>query len=430
MKMLLVVMAMILAWPTGSFAATTQVDSLIEKLVEKGILDKKEARELKMEIAQDAKVITEDAAKSQVPEWVMNTKLKGDARIRYQFERQKNDDAGRARGRVRLRLGLENKVNDQWKVGAGLATSEVDSNGTTRDDARSTNMTFNDSFARGDIRLDYAFIEHQPAPWFKLVGGKFVKTDYLWTPTDMLWDTDINPAGGSAHFEHTLLTNDLTAYANTGSWVIDENGKVNRADPFVFYGQGGLKFKQPVFDVNVAGTYYGFNGVKGIALDGTASTNTLVGSVLKYDYDAIGASTEFGINNPTMGLLPIPRFALFGDFIQNVDSGDEEDDGLASAVDEGTGWAAGVKIGDEKVNGKGQWQWKYQYTNLGANAWPDAFPDSDRLGGRTDTKGHEAILEIGLTKNVVLSFDYYQDDRIKAAKNRQRLVQADLNVKF
>ncbi|MBI4308872.1 MAG: putative porin, partial [Candidatus Omnitrophica bacterium] len=419
-KFLGLLVAGLCAWPAGAFAASTQVDSLIEKLVEKGILTKSEARELKMEIAEDAKALQEDSVKSTLPEWIQNTKIKGDVRVRYQYERQKNDTEARSRGRARFRLGLDNTINDQWKIGAGLATSEV---GSTTDDARSTNMTFTDGFRRGDIRLDYAFAQYQPAPWFKGITGKYIKSDYLWAPTDMLWDTDINPAGGSVHLEHAL-TGHLSAYANSGVWVIDENGKTDRADPFLVYNQGGVKFKQPNYDFNLAGVFYGFNAVKGAAMDGTASTNTLTGTVLRYDYDAFGGSAEFGINNPTAGILPIPRLAFFGDIIQNIDSGGDEDGRTGSAVDEGTGWAAGFKFGDDKVNGKGQWQWKYQYTNLGANAWPDAFPDSDRLGGRTDVRGHEAILEYGLSKNVVLGLDYYQDDRIKGAENAQKLIQA------
>ncbi len=424
-RILTLIVAMVLAMPTASWAAATQVDSLIEKLVEKGILDKAEARALKMEIAEDAKAIQEDAVKTGLPDWVKTTKLKGDVRVRYQYERRENDTESRTRGRIRYRLGVENQVNPQWKVGAGLASSE---SGSTTDDARSTNQTFNDSFRRGDIRLDYAYAEHQAAPWGKFIAGKYTKADYLWAPTDMLWDTDINPAGGAVHVEKQL--GKLTTYLNGGVSVIDENNKTDRPDPYMHYGQAGVKYKEDVFDANLAGVYYGFNGVKGVALDGTASSNTLAGSVLKYDYDSIGASAELGINNPTVGVLPIPRLALFGDFIQNLDSGTSEDDGLNSAVDEGTGWAGGVKVGDEKVNGKGQWQVKYQYTNLGKDAFPDAFPDSDRLGGATDIKGQEWELTIGLSKNVSLGFDYYQDQRIKAAKNPQKIVQADLNVKF
>lgn len=405
---------MFLSVSTVSHAATTEVDALIQKLVEKGILEKEEAREIKAEIVKDAKVIQEDRIKQVTPEWVQNTKLKGDLRLRYQYERRKNDTEARGRGRIRYRLGLENKVNDQWKVGAGLASAEV---GSTTDDARSTNQTMTDVFRRGDVRLDYAYGEFQPAPWAKAIAGKFNKSDYLWVPTDLLWDTDINPGGAAINLSHKF-SDELSTYANAGYWMIDENGKVDRPDPFMHYGQAGLKSKVGVFDANVAGVYYGFNSVKGITLDGTSSTNTLTSGVLQYDYDSLGASAEVGINAP-FGMELIPRLSVFGDFIHNLDPDDDEN-----------GWAAGIKLGDAKVVGKNQWQARYQYSYLGKDAFPDAFPDSDRLGGITEVKGHEVVLEYGLSKNVTLALDYYQDDRIKSAHNRQKLVQADINLKF
>ncbi len=414
-KWIFVMTTVMFTLTTGlGYAATTQVDSLIEKLIDKGILTKSEAREIKQEIVSDEKVLREDAMKTSIPEWVQKTKLKGDARVRYQYEKKKNDTESRTRGRVRFRLGLENQVNDQWKIGAGLATAEV---ATTSDDARSTNMTFTDGFRRGDIRLDYAFAEFQAAPWAKAIAGKFVKTDYLWVPTDLIWDSDINPAGAGLHLEHKFSDN-LNVYLNDGLWVIDENGKTDRTDPFMGYVQAGVKTQMGAVDAHVAGIYYGFAGVKGTTVDGTSSTNTLTGGVLQYDYDSLGASAEIGIKNP-LGLESIERLAFFGDYIQNVDPNDNK-----------IGWASGVKFGDAKVVGKNQWQVKYQYSYLGMDAFIDAFPDSDRLGGVTDTKGHEWILEYGLSKNVVLGLDYYQDDRITGTKNRQKLIQADLNLKF
>ncbi len=396
------------------WAASTEVDALIQKLVDKGVLTKDEGRDIKQEVAKDSKTFQEDRINQATPDWVKNTKLKGDLRVRYQYERRENDTEARTRGRIRYRLGLENKVNDQWKVGAGLASAEI---GSTTDDARSTNQTFTDNFRRGDIRLDYAFAEYQPAPWGKAVAGKCVKTDYLWAPTDLLWDTDINPAGGAVHLEKKF-SEAVTAYANSGVLVIDENGKVDRPDPFLFYSQAGLKNKMGPFDSNIAGIYYGFNGVKGTVLDGTASTNTLSGGVLDYDYDSLGISAEFGLKNP-LALESVERLALFGDFITNTDPEADEN-----------GWAAGIKFGDAKVNGKNQWQIKYQYASLQKDAFPDAYPDSDRLGGITDVHGHEWILEYGLSKNVILALDYYQDDRISAASNHQKLLQADVNFKF
>lgn len=411
----------------GPAKAATQVDALINKLVEKGILNKKEALDLKAEIVNEEKVAREENFKQGLPEWVQNTKLKGDFRLRYQYERKASDTDSRDRGRVRYRLGLETKLTDQVKVGAGLASGA--------DDPRSTNQTFQDTFERGDVRLDYAYGEYTPNKKLALIGGVFPKTNYLWAPTDLLWDTDINPTGGAVHFENPLIGN-ATGYLNSGVLAIDESTSSDLTDPFMTFVQGGLKWKDKLegekFDANIAGTYYAFNGVKGANLDWCSGTNTgrtagantttgVCSGAPKFDFDSAGVSAELGANQLFNG-LPLnidDRIAVFGDFIHNVDP---------SALN--NGWATGVKFGHKKVANKNQWQMKYQYSYLGKDAWYDAFPDSDRYAGQTDTRGHEAILEYGLHKNVILSLDYYQDQKIKAAKNKQHLLQADLNFKF
>lgn len=418
--------------PHTVFAAT-QVDSLVEKLVEKGILTKSEAVELKAEIIQDEKVAREEGLKQSLPEWVANTKLKGDLRLRYQYERKKNDIEHRGRGRYRYRLGLENQVNDKLKVGAGLASGG--------EDPRSTNQTFQDTFERSDVRLDLAYAEYAPAPWGKIIGGVFPKKDYLWTPDDLLWDTDINPTGGAIHLEKPMASNKVTPFLNSGFLMLDESSvgdsssKDDKADPFVTYVQGGLKWKdQPEgekFDATAAGTYYAFNSVKGTNLDWCAGTNTgrTSGSTSagactgtpKYDFDSVGASAEFGVRN-LLGGLPFridDRIAIFSDFIHNVDPTDDQN-----------GWAFGTVFGHKKVANWGHWQAKYQYSYLGKDAWLDTFPDSDRYSGGTDVKGHEIVFDLGLSKNVSLGLDYYQDQKIKGTKNLQHLWQADMNFKF
>jgi hypothetical protein len=70
------------------------------------------------------------------------------------------------------------------------------------------------------------------------------------------------------------------------------------------------------------------------------------------------------------------------------------------------------------------------YTRLEKDAFLDTFPDSDRLGGRTDVKGFEFILDYGLSPNVYLTLDYYRFDRIAAISDQEDLLQTDLNFKF
>jgi hypothetical protein len=58
------------------------------------------------------------------------------------------------------------------------------------------------------------------------------------------------------------------------------------------------------------------------------------------------------------------------------------------------------------------------------------FPDSDFYGGRTGVRGHEIVLAYAVAKNVSFGLDYYLADVIEGDENQQRLLQADLVVKF
>ena len=116
MKRFIGLLVLGLIWFGGappSFAASTSVDSLIRKLVDKGILTEKEALELKGEIASDEKLIHEEGFKQSLPSWIQDVKLKGDFRLRYQYERKETDADARERGRIRYRLGIETKINEK-----------------------------------------------------------------------------------------------------------------------------------------------------------------------------------------------------------------------------------------------------------------------------------------------------------------------------
>ena len=178
------------SFSSSVFAATTQVDALIEKLVEKGILNRQESIKLKAEIADDEKIVREEGLKQSLPSWVRETKFKGDLRLRYQNKHEKaaNDYSKDTNiGRVRMRLGLESKVNDKLNVGIGIATGSGD--------PRSTNISFGGYNTKKTVVLDYAFAKYSPVPWLNLVGGKMLLNDALWEPTDLIWDTDITPEG-------------------------------------------------------------------------------------------------------------------------------------------------------------------------------------------------------------------------------------------
>ncbi len=70
-KIILVIGLIYLLFGSVSFAATTQVDALIGKLVEKGILSRQESIQLKSEIVEDEKLKAEE----NLPPWVKDTNI-------------------------------------------------------------------------------------------------------------------------------------------------------------------------------------------------------------------------------------------------------------------------------------------------------------------------------------------------------------------
>ncbi len=325
--------------------------------------------------------------------WANKVRIKGDIRLRYQYQ---DEDASisRDRGRVRYRLGIIARPADKLEVGAGLASGS--------DDQRSTNQSFDDSFSTKNIGLDYAYAEYAFTDSFKAVGGKFKYDDYLWTPTDLIWDSDINPEGASANF---ILRNSLgDTFLNGGVWVLEEEGG-SKNDPNLFYGQLGHKWNSGRLFGALAGSYYNYSDITALgALSRSEGTNT------DYRFDSLGLSATLGMTDL---LGKDSSLALIGDFIKNTDTSSPQD----------TGFAVGLK------GGKSRWGFKYIYADLEANAWPDFLPDSDRFDGLTGIRGHEFAVSYALMKNVQLGLDYY------AVKNTvgntdQDLLQADVVIKF
>jgi polyhydroxyalkanoate synthesis regulator phasin len=404
--------------PQLSFAApaSTQVDSLIKKLVEKGVLTDDEADKLKDEIVSDEKTIRESNMKKDLPSWVQDIKLSGDFRLREQYEQRKGSET-RNRARIRYRLGIGTKITDQVEIAAGLA-----SGGT---DPRSTNQTLQDSFSHKGINLDYAYAKYTPNQKISLSGGK-LKDLTVWEPADLLWDTDIRPEGGLLSLNYKV-NDQVNLFSNISALVVDENQTSNdTSDPFMYAVQGGVQGKvTESIDYKLAETFYGFDNLKKGLLDNRSSpaTNTTTAtSQYKFLYNVLATGAEFGINDPFGEAFPIyiGRIGFIGEFVHNPDPDDNNN-----------GWLGGMYLGSAKVSGKGQWKLTGSYRYLGKDAWLDTFPDSDFYGGATDVKGYEAILEYGLTKNVIFGIDYYHTQRITATpKAPESVLQTDLVFKF
>ena len=414
-----------------SHAAMTQVDSLVKKLVDKGILTQEEAEQLKGEIAYDEKNLREDNNKKDMPQWVQDLKLKGDFRLRHEWS-HRNDatDNDRNRGRIRYRLGLETKINDKVIVAAGLASnggdgknsSNVATTSGTNFSPRSNNESFQNAFSKQAIVLNYAYAQYTPNDKLTLTGGKMLNP--IWEPWEFLWDTDITPEGGSVQFNYPLMGDNLKLVSSLSGFQIDEISG-NEADPFMYVAQTGVQGKLgDKFDYKLIGSWYGTDNITKTLLANRSATNTINpanSSQYAYHYSTYGGGIELGLNDPLGEKSPlyIPRIGVFGEYMYNPDPPDKN-----------TAWMVGGYLGNSKVNGFKTWKVIGAYKLIGQDAFLDTFPDSDFYSGSTDIKGYETALEVGLAKNVSFSVDYYRGGRLKTNKVLESLLQTDLNFKF
>jgi polyhydroxyalkanoate synthesis regulator phasin len=430
MKRLLVLCAGCL-FTAGLFLASAQageVDILVEKLVKKGILTKQDAAEIIKDVKEEAaqekdaerqelirstkEAVREDIKKDPkvfaeaLPRWIRKMQLKGDLRLRYQHT-DRDEKAERNQGRYRFRLGVVTQLNDKVDVGFGVASG--DSN------PRSTNEDMNNTFERGDVRLDYAYARYKPYSWMSLVGGKFENPLFL--TTDMLWDSDIRPEGASVVFNHPVY-DWLDVFATTGYWVVDER-KDDENDPTMYVVQPGTKIKLGKYAYfKNAITYYQFDNVKNTTLDYTSKSNTLrkFENTLKYDYDALAVTGELGWKTP---YARMPFVALFGEAVKNTSAGQGD-----------TGYAAGFRAGSDKVKKRHDWQFMTRYMKLERDAWVDALTDADNYDGETNIKGYKAAFTYGLFDNIDFAMAYFNHERISGESLDEKKLQLDLNFRF
>lgn len=113
-------------------------------------------------------------------------RFSGDIRVRG----ESYDQTGvpdRNRARIRVRFGLDGKLNEDFVGGFALATG-------TLGDPTTTNETLTGAFDRKTIALDRGYITYNPVAhqWLSLTGGKFA---YTWQRTSVTFDPDLNPEG-------------------------------------------------------------------------------------------------------------------------------------------------------------------------------------------------------------------------------------------
>ena len=330
----------------------------------------------------------------EIPDWIANTKIYGDIRLRQQWDMVDGKD-DRSRQRIRFRINGENEIGDRLKIGYGLATGGTD--------PRSTNQTLDNNFETPDIRLNNAYVEFAVLDSLRMWGGKYSGIKHaIWRPTDMLWDSDITPEGAGLRYKSDHV------FANAGYLIVDENK--NGSDPGMGYAQAGgiIKLSDSV-KLKAASIWYIPSSVQGSVMDhsaGSNSTNEFGG--LLYDFNVVEGSLELSAAD----FITLDKAALIADYAVNTDP---DDDNIA--------WDAGFKFKKSFVS------FKYNYRYIENDAFVDAYPDSDAYGGATGVKGHEAEVKFAVYENTSFNIDAYHLTEIDGNRDHD-VIQFDLVVKF
>ena len=412
MKRILCLAIAAAAFVSAGVARAGQLDTLLDLLVEKGVITPVQAQQVRAEAKEEGKKEISEGMAETLASWVRNSKFKGDVRVRMQHDNKDTgtgDDETRDRSRVRVRYGFDTPINDTVKAGFYMASGVGEQT--------STNQTFTNFFNQKELWIDKAYIAWEPNQYFSATAGKFSNPFFT---TDLVWDGDINPEGFAARA--SLPFTGGNGYLVGAYLPLYEKSGMTSDDPYMWALQAGVDVKQ-IWNMRFAVGWYNTANLKGmvaatVAPSYAGSGNTLDGGgafIMNYNMLAYGAQvTPYTFNACPSG-LPL---TIYGEYVQNT----------ASQATDDTGYVLGFKLGSVKT--KGDLQFDYNYRVVEKDAVVAALCDSDFHGGGTNGKGHKLGFGLGLNKNTSLNLTYFTTEADTGSKKDISILQADLNVKF
>ncbi len=425
--------AFVLSCFPGAAWAESDVDILLNKLVEKGVLSGVEAGQIRREISDGKEAHSKQIAKDLVPDSSRNWRWSGDLRLREEYRNRTGSGTDTNRQRIRFRYGFEAKVTDALKVGARLAT------GSTTD-AVSTNQTLNTAFNHKPILLDRAFVAYTPEisglTDTRLAGG-ILETPFWWVGP-LVWDEDLNFDGLTMHVAKDL-TPMATVFTNDGLFVLqsDVNETAN-----LWSAQGGVTIKpfptelenelEKNLKLTAAVAYHDYQNVTNpfsengafAQAGGSSSTAAATPTTAQLKGNSAGVA-DFNLLNPNFEIASqyadIP-FSLFGDWVHNT-----------GVSESGNGFMIGVKAGKARIpfDLRKGWEAGYYFERLEPDATFGPFTDSDfGNGGGTNHRGHVYWVKLATLKNSVLQLKYSNTRQVVGTKANADTFQTDWVTKF
>lgn len=432
------------------------VDALLNKLVDKGILTQTEAADLRTESTNAAP--KSFASKISGSPWIEGIKFGGDFRGR--FEENNADNSAydtRDRFRYRLRFGATMTLEDNFEIGLRLASGDPMTGGAINANPGgqpiTANQTMNSLESRNFIWIDTAYAKWTPirnADW--IVSALFGKMDNPFQLSNMIWDYDIDPEGGAIQITHRI-NDQHTLKGNGAFFVLDEiNQGVNSVptlnpthDPYVYGFQALLESKwTPKFETTLGVAVFDIVhsdslSAKAQPFYNSGNTRDTNGFVL-YNYNPIigTASATYKLDGFPLYTGEFPVKAI-GEFMENP-----------GAPANNEAFRLGGTLG--KAGKRGTWEISYRYQRLEADSWFDALVDDDNGAfyatgnpqmtgtgktsgwyGGTNVRGHLVQGVYSFTDFFNFTFTYYLNELIINAPGQSSDAShfmADLNWKF
>ncbi len=420
-----------------------------------------------------------------LPDWTRRFKFKGDFRLRYEGDSFNPDNnpqgyydwqtinekgglfkAGNKvylnttknvnRLRIRMRLGIDAKITNDFKAAIRLAT------GNPKDPV-STNQTLGQYAEHYNLSIDQAYLKYDYInldgyPSMTLLGGRMPNP---WFSTDLVYDHDLNFEGLASKFRFSLHGDDnlldqderlRSLFLTLGAFPLQQTSRYT--DKWLFGAQFGtdLKFDdQSRFRFAVA--YYDYKNIQAVPNDyrrvendwsaprflqkgnTTARISNDLGET-KGNPRLVGLASDFNILNLTTkydyaGFAPI-HLMVTADYAKNLGFNQQEVSRLngSNIEDQTTAYRAKFTLGWPIVSKYGDWQVSFGWRYIERDAVLDAFTDSDFHLGGTNAKGWVVGGKFGLTENTWLHTRWMSADEISGPLLGIDILQVDINTRF
>jgi len=419
-------------------AAAQSTESLLNKLVDKGVLTTKEAEDLRKDAQKEAAKPGSLAPSTMgMADWVTSLKFNGDFRARYEGNYYDSPDAvTRDRLRYRLRLGVTAVLKDDFEIGVRLASADA-ATGFSTGNPLSASSTIQDNGSRKGIFLDLAYAKWTALHSADVTGSlTFGKMENPFSFSHNTFDPDYNPEGIAAQAAYKLNENH-TLRGIAAGFILDELTSSTH-DPYML---GAQVLWDAKWDKHLQTTL----GAGGLLINSEQSLtngavpninrgNTRTGptGVLAENFNPLIADASITYTLDSFpgykGAFPIKGF---GEYLNNVaiDSNNES-------------YMAGITFG--KAAKKGTWELTYQYRVLEGNSWYEELADDDfgafyhagppssgtgaGFGGGTNLRGHHIKAVYALYDSLTLGVTYYRGQAINEVPSGSKSTASHLLV--